>query len=246
MTKELYEFRIGTEILRYTSSEREVTYNGNAYIPQAIKRGDFKKDYSADSASITLPQHLQPAPRFRIINPSAVVIANIIRVDGIPLFRGKVSSCAFDMKKGTATLKLISVQAMLKTAIPKRTYSAACTFEIFDEGCALNKNTYGINIVAPAANDNRTEFSSPFISAKADGYFAGGYAQVDYEYSYILSHAGDTVKLLFPLQLYTGVERVYFYPGCDKARLTCKNKFNNEKNYGGFPFIPVKNPMEGF
>lgn len=33
--------------------------------------------------------------------------------------------------------------------------------------------------------------------------------------------------------------------GCDHSSATCKAKFNNFDNYGGFLFIPTKNPYDG-
>ena len=35
------------------------------------------------------------------------------------------------------------------------------------------------------------------------------------------------------------------YPGCDHTLATCAAKFGNQLNYGGFPYIPVKNPFTG-
>lgn len=35
---------------------------------------------------------------------------------------------------------------------------------------------------------------------------------------------------------------IYAYFGCNKIHTTCKDKFNNLNNFGGFPFMPSKNP----
>lgn len=35
---------------------------------------------------------------------------------------------------------------------------------------------------------------------------------------------------------------IYMYAGCNKLNTTCKDKFNNLHNFGGFPYIPVDNP----
>ena len=42
-----------------------------------------------------------------------------------------------------------------------------------------------------------------------------------------------------------GSSTVTLYPGCTKSRAVCKNKFDNLNNYGGFPWIPTKNPFGG-
>jgi len=38
---------------------------------------------------------------------------------------------------------------------------------------------------------------------------------------------------------------VKIYPGCDRVRATCESKFDNLDNFGGFPWIPTKNPFGG-
>jgi len=40
-------------------------------------------------------------------------------------------------------------------------------------------------------------------------------------------------------------DQVRAYPGCDHSLITCANKFGNSLNFGGFPFMPEKNPMDG-
>ena len=35
------------------------------------------------------------------------------------------------------------------------------------------------------------------------------------------------------------------FAGCDRTFATCQSKFGNSLNFGGFPWIPVKNPFAG-
>ena len=39
-----------------------------------------------------------------------------------------------------------------------------------------------------------------------------------------------------------GVGAVTLHPGCDRTLATCKGRFANQINYGGFPWIPGQNP----
>jgi uncharacterized phage protein (TIGR02218 family) len=241
---ELYEFTFENLTYRYSSGE-SITYNGNLYTEQAITRNEIKKDFNTDEASITLPQHLEPAPRFRIMNPLSAVGITIMDKNGVKLFMGKIGSCTFNTSKAEATLKLISIQGILKTQVPYRTYSLSCSFSLFGEGCEANKNTYKLVITNFLLNPTRTELTSSTLNSKESGYFSGGYIDAAGEYNYIKEHNNLTLKLLYPLQ--SSANEIIVYPGCDKTRDICKNKFNNEKNYGGFPFIPPKNPVtEGF
>jgi len=38
---------------------------------------------------------------------------------------------------------------------------------------------------------------------------------------------------------------VTLYPGCPRDRQTCNDRFNNLENYGGFDWIPSRNPFNG-
>jgi hypothetical protein len=67
---------------------------------------------------------------------------------------------------------------------------------------------------------------------------------------YIIDHSGTQLTLIVPLSDLTedvndssGDALVALYPGCDHTRETCKDKFDNLANYGGFPWIPSKNPF---
>ncbi|MBQ3675664.1 MAG: phage BR0599 family protein, partial [Campylobacter sp.] len=60
-------------------------------------------------------------------------------------------------------------------------------------------------------------------------------------------HKGDKITLMFPLKSLSTADLVYVYAGCDKTIKMCRDKFNNSINYGGFPFVPSKNPVtQGF
>lgn len=102
----------------------------------------------------------------------------------------------------------------------------------------------------------------PEAAAQVNGYFLGGMLRApDGLLGYIVGHSGSQITLQRPLNSlvtafaeigygrsygsYYGGLAVKLYPGCDHIRLTCKNKFGNLDNYGGFDWIPTKNPMGG-
>ena len=69
---------------------------------------------------------------------------------------------------------------------------------------------------------------------------------------YITGHTGTQITIQrMPYSLITQFEdegagtAISLYPGCDHTRETCKAKFDNLLNYGGFDWIPAKNPMGG-
>lgn len=243
--RELYEFKVGSEEYLYASSEIDITFNNKVYQRSDITRSDIVNELENQSASISMSWDTEPAPKYRVTNPSSTVLVTIRKENGLIVFIGRVSSCSFN--EGVASMKLSSMSGILKTKIPSRTYSADCSFELFEEGCEVRKIDYQVSLLPSNTTVSNLTIKSPTIALKEDTYYAGGYAQVGNSYSTILTHKGDTITLMYPLQLYTASSTIYIYAGCNKARATCKKKFNNEKNFGGYPFVPSKNPItEGF
>ncbi|GIX24913.1 MAG: hypothetical protein KatS3mg122_2144 [Caldimonas sp.] len=75
------------------------------------------------------------------------------------------------------------------------------------------------------------------------GMLAGGWLQTPAGARHmIVSESTAGVELLYPVGLapQTPVELV---AGCDHSMPTCAARFDNLANYGGFPFIPTKNPF---
>lgn len=70
----------------------------------------------------------------------------------------------------------------------------------------------------------------------------GGYRRA------IVAHDGATLTLATPLPPLALADikqrRVTLFAGCDYTMPTCKGTFNNVARFGGYPYIPIKNPFE--
>lgn len=65
----------------------------------------------------------------------------------------------------------------------------------------------------------------------------------------VTAHDGDMLELAAPLPLSyaSNAQDVYYrasvFAGCDGARSTCVEKFNNLRFFGGYPYIPLQSPF---
>ena len=59
----------------------------------------------------------------------------------------------------------------------------------------------------------------------------------------ILAQSGDTMTLLLPFSLDVAGQDIDLFAGCAHDLTTCDVKFAATLNYGGFPFVPRKNPF---
>jgi hypothetical protein len=65
------------------------------------------------------------------------------------------------------------------------------------------------------------------------------------ERRFILEHSGAAITLSSGASDIPVGAAVSLFPGCDHSAATCAAKFSNAANYGGFPYMPTKNPFGG-
>lgn len=245
---ELYQIIMDNDTFYYTSGESDFTLANQTYKAVSIYRQELSKDSLNDDAKIVCNFDLEPINLYKEFNPSVGVYVRILNTKGNQLFLGRIKGVEFNINKGEATISLSAVGGLLKAKIPVRTYSKECGFNLFDSGCGLKSENYRVTLSNNfSISDDKLEISSSALSTKQDGFFNGGYAKFGNQYSYISSHKGDKITLMFPLKSLSTADLVYVYAGCDKTIKMCRDKFNNSINYGGFPFVPSKNPVtQGF
>lgn len=247
---ELYEIEIGTnERYLLTSYDTDVQFNGETYSARPIQRTEHEQErkVDTDTISVTLPVTAY-AVEYIVNGPSDTIRVTITEYfldtgDFRQKFRGKVLNLT--IQGDAAVLDVESGVDSLRNEFPSMTYAPVCQFSTFDSKCGLNKEDFKetgvITLVSPFI------IESPALAAQASGYFTHGFLEVAGKIRWITSHAGNQCRIQYPLEeLQTGVE-VDFFPGDDKKRDTCLNKFNNVARWSGFDKIPLKNQViDGF
>lgn len=247
MSENYYLFEFGAMLDRYfyTSAQTDIKKNGKIYKSEVIFLNELGKDSLNDDASICCGFDCEPVNLYKEFNPSTNINVKVMDAEEKLLFYGRIASVEFDAVKGMANIRLSTLGALMKGKIPTRTFSRECGFELFDGNCALNKKDFSLTLLGSECEflENFTQIKSAKIAKFKDGWFLGGYISFNNQHSYIMQHTGDTVFLMFPLKKLDKNVILYIYAGCDKLLNTCKNKFKNAINYGGFPFVPGKNPV---
>ena len=91
--------------------------------------------------------------------------------------------------------------------------------------------------------------TSSTFGLQPDNYYTGGLIRITItgvpHARAILTHTGDDIEIDLGIPGLAVGNVLQTLPGCDRTINTCINKFNNVDNYGGFPYIPIKNPMGG-
>ena len=107
--------------------------------------------------------------------------------------------------------------------------------------CGLNAATYTSTGSISSVVTSKWIFG--ISTAQADAYYtgasitftSGNNTGLTYE---VKNHAANQIELYLPTAFIVAAGDTYsITAGCDKTLTTCKNKFNNVANFGGFPSI---------
>ncbi len=253
---ELYEFVYGNTVYRYNTTASEIEAEGLWYSPAPLSRGDFSLTGDARRSQLVInaPSNFIIAQFLKAGMPASPILVTIKKKhlrssysdsDIMTEWIGRIifAEWAHSGVKLHCESYYTSIQGNTNT----RYYNYLCTHTLFSEPCKVNKENYKITALVSAING--TNITAPTFAAKPDRYFTGGYlifneASTGLQHTrHINEHSGDTIELTNQIPELSVGDNVIVYPGCDHTHSTCKNKFNNVLNFGGFPWIPTRNPF---
>lgn len=255
---ELYEFRLGSEVFRFTSNEKDVTIAANVYEAVAIQRGKISatsdKDLDQDQLTVEMPSDVAFVQKFIVVAPgknATLLLRRYHRNDPdlqlITLFEGAIHLAGFNDESRRAVLQIVAPTAAFGRTIPRHTYQGNCNHMLYDVRCKIDENSPASQKFLPV-----TAVSGSTITCTGAGsfglsdFFVSGFVESGGDFRAVIDQSGDVLTLLVPFQVSPLNQTVRCQAGC-KGRLVtdCQNKFNNVINYGGFPFVPLKNPFLG-
>jgi len=251
---ELYEFNLGGTTFAYTTGEA-VLVSGLTFIPAEISRSalSFGPEIRQDVVQVTMPRALPPADQFVGIVPGqqlTLTIRRLHRNDANPIvpetvviFKGIVRTVGYAVDGGRATLVVAPLTEGLSAEAPRFTFQGLCNHVLYDSRCKVVEEDFSATDNISGADGSSVIV--PIASNEVDGFYNGGFARLaNGDFRLILRHIGNTLDLLLPFAGNVVGSEVTIFAGCDHTLPTCKDKFNNVVNYGGFAFVPLRNLFE--
>lgn len=167
----------------------------------------------------------------------------------VPYWVGPVS--AFKTQDGVTSIQSTSDLAnALATDFPNVYFQGPCNLILFDIRCKqIEANWSGAaNVTAISANGlTVTVDAIPHgaTDTDLDGQLVGGVLEnAKNEARMIISQVAGVITVNFPFANLQVGDAVQLIAGCDHAYAgDCLTKFDNQINYGGFPFISANNPF---
>lgn len=253
---ELYRFSEQDEPLPwlFTSGDEDVTYALETYEPSKIRRSDIesRNEMARANLDITVPLTEAAGIKWLTDNGERIVTLTIFQRNRLGAYKvawkGRLAGVVPGMD--AITLKMESIFTSLRRTGLRARYQRSCRHPLYGRGCNLNAEDFAIPGAVSAITE--TVVTVAEAAAHPDGYFIGGMLRSpDGILSFIIEHIGTSLRLQrlsYSLQVAAAGGLpfdVQLYPGCPHSRSVCDSRFGNLLNYGGFDFIPKKNPMGG-
>lgn len=252
---------VGGTVYRYTSHDRDVTYGGNTFSTDDVRftRGRTRLVIGVEVDELDLTFYaksnnlLGGVPFLHAVHNRALDGAEVLLdrafapswsapITGtLIMFGGRCGP--FELgRAGGARVKVKSDLELLNVKIPRNVYQPACLHTLYDTGCGLSKAAFA---AATTAASGSTKQVLNCGLAQATAYFDQGTVTFTSGANNgvtrnVKSYTPGVVTLSYPLPATPAIgDGFTAYPGCDKKKATCNDKFANLANFRGFPYVPV-------
>lgn len=251
---DLYQISIGATNWRFTNAPVDKTYLANTYTSTALKRSNIESKRDMAKANLTIEIPLSHALSVQLLSSfteQVVSLTIFTSRDGSvnATWKGRLVA----IKPGDTLLSLIfeSIFTSMQRSGLRARYQLQCRHALYSRGCGIDAEDFGVAGTVTGLTGNTITVTE--AASQANGYYLGGMIEAANGIkSFIIGHSGSTLtvqRTSAALREQWADEgsgtQVTIYPGCDLSRQTCASRFNNGLNYGGFDWIPQKNPMGG-
>lgn len=259
---ELFIFTLGAEQFLYTSAEDDITISlpnpiNGVYESIPIERSAIQQsadENRTDSIEITLPSNNELAAKYVGIVPGKPLELDLYRFhrldapdpETILSFQGVMQTVSFVEDGRVAKLQVQSLTKAKNRQIPRFTYQGPCNHMLYDVRCKISDTDPSFEKFLTCGSIDATGTFLTVTGAGAFGadFFEAGFIEFDNDFRTVKSQSGDVLEIFIPFITDPTSSQLRCLAGC-KLRLVedCRDKFNNVVNYGGFAWVPTKNPF---
>ena len=246
---ELYKFDGSFQDYFYTSGPLPVTFDGNVYVPIALDRSDIAAGTQEDDGlaiQIDLPINsgVVLAYAFSISPPKLnLTIFRFHQIDEwVPYWIGIIGQ--IKISGGKATMRSPSIlETALMGNVPNVYFQTICNNVLFDERCKVVEADWKETVEITAVNQNTLTLDG--VGALGGKMVGGEAVLANGESRMIVLQTANIITVNYPYSSAEVGDALTITAGCNlDYEGDCKNRFDNQINYTGFPFIPPENPFQ--
>lgn len=250
----LYEFKRGEDTWRFAGAETIIeSPEGVKYEPSSIRHTAINQSGDIERITIDIT--------FPLTHPFAVEQRQpgISEVTTITIYRGhyglapgneqvvfKGRAISYNITNVDFTLVCENLQTSLRRVGLRGKFHRTCRHILYGNGCKLDIENFYTSVEVTGTTTGSVTIETVEGKTDVEDFYTGGIIRFNGEVFFVLKHNGNTLQVLNPIQSISTEDIVEVAPGCNLSRKTCSEKFNNSDNFGGFAFIPNRNPFKGF
>lgn len=242
------------------------TMDPQTFTPGPIQHGDVEGEatFEKRTCQVMLGSNDERLRRFFLTATAEKINIAIIRVNGPAVVAGEELDYTTDgFIKASGVIGMVGFDRdviactitpepyLSNRGVPRFYFSRSCNYVLGGPGCRVDLEDFALESVI-AATDPTNRILILADSSPGDAqYFRSGYL--------IHQTTGQKLGIAWSDEE-AGTERVILkmhfwspdlapgngvkvYPGCRHTPADCKDKFDNEANFGGFSHIPNRNPV---
>ena len=253
MPMEFYRFDGSLRTYFFTDQANPVVLAGSTYLPIQLERGNVGVSSVSDgqrTLMISIPANSSLAEDY-----GGRLTPNSLRLTMYRAYRGDDLNSDFRQRfEGAATRYgfdnhtfVMEFSNLLSSDLDKPVrevyYQSVCNHILYDERCKANR-------AANTAASEVVEFNDQAVEVVDDGWadgdlIAGSLINIRTgEERLIIDNLANVVEIGYPFVDIRVGDEVQLVRGCNHGTSDCVGKFNNFDNYGGFLYLPYKNPFE--
>lgn len=245
------------DIVRMTDHDVALTFNGAVFTPSAgiervkmdITNNTEVSNQQVTAAVLNLPGDELGAGKWDYASIEIALIGwSPVTSSKVIIFKGNLANINFNDKVFTADITnyLERLKNTLGSAV-----TANCRHQLFENSyigkCGVAKSSFLVSGSVEYVLTNKYKFKCS--TGKANGwatsgtltFTSGNLSGITYPvkiHEVAADPIGESVELFVPTIMNFSVGDTFtLYAGCDKTLDTCKSKFNNVLNFGGFPHL---------
>ena len=243
-------FVTGSDTYRYTSASYFISDSEGTWTPAPITASNIQQsgEISKNGIKISLPRTNTLAQLFLGKVPEQIMSVTIYRAHDPSDFsaaqvywRGRVASA--QASGDTVDIECEDIFTSMRRPGNRARYQKGCRHALYSSACGVDPASFAFSATITAASGFTLTVT---LGSPEPPSLVGGIVKLsDGTQRYVTGQSGSTLELLNPFDNLTigGGLAVTVYPGCEHNSSDCLNKFSNLDNFGGFEFIPSKNPF---
>lgn len=238
----------------YTDAEQEIVTGGRTFTPIPVQRSNIASNGTLDKAQLTVrgPHDSPLSELFKVYPPAQVVTLIIYQghaedpdAEFMAVWSGRVLSCT--REDGEAVYACEPVNTSLRRPGLRRNYQYGCPHVLYGPQCLANQAAASIEVAAQSVAGYAVTLTPGWSTGIDATKFLMGVVSWEgatgTEIRTVIRIDGDVLDLSGPTFGLVSGAALTLSRGCNHQMNDCLDVHNNIHNYGGQPWIPLKNPI---